>query len=192
MKNGVASSAHRGLSLLEAVLTIALFLILLMLLVLLFASFTSTYHFEQAYVGTSGSAGVTVTKLETLIRPADHVLVSHAFSGGTYSSGEHTVVLEIPSIDSSGNTISSTYDYAVVYTSGTNAYSLVEVNAASARRAGTILLTDALNSLTFTYDNGDFTQVKSVIVDVITRITIKGKTVGDHLHEQLFLRNFSP
>jgi hypothetical protein len=129
-------------------------------------------------------------EMESLTLPADAVLQTHTFIGGTYTSSSTVLVLEIPSVDSSGNTIASTHDYAVFYSVGTtSAYRLLEANALSTRVSGTKLLSSTMKAFTFTFNDADFTKVNIVTVDVQTQAQVKQDTVSDHRSEQMRLRN---
>jgi uncharacterized membrane protein len=99
-------------------------------------------------------------------------------------------VLELPSVDDSGNTIASTYDYAAFYATGTNAYRLLETSASSARTPGTKLLSSTVSSLSFAYNGYTFATTSAVTVDIQTRVSAKQNVISDHLHEQIQLRNY--
>jgi hypothetical protein len=99
------------------------------------------------------------------------------------------VVFEIPSINSSGNILSNTYDYAVLFSSTTNIYRIMDANASSARVDSTKKLTDVLQNLTLTYDNGTPSAANSIMVNILTSTTTKGKTPKTHLRQTIYLRN---
>ncbi|MDE1919226.1 MAG: type II secretion system protein [Patescibacteria group bacterium] len=183
-------SAARAFTLLETMIVIALAAGMMTTLGFLIYNFNGTSAYEQTLSQSSGSASAVLREVESLVLPADAVLQTHTFSSTTYTSTSTSIVLEIPSIDSSGNVISSTYDYAAFYTSGTNAYRLLQANASSKRASGTKLLSSSVKTLTFSYNNTDFTKVSSTTVDIQTQAQVKQNTVSDHRREQMRLRNY--
>lgn len=179
----------RGFTLVETFIVIGISVMALVGLVNLFLTFNSTYGYQQAFTATAGSAGNSMNSLETYISQADQVLASHTFIGTVYSSSATTLVLELPAIDSSGNIIAGINDYVVFYPSSTNFYRLVQAGAGSVRHSGLTLLSTTLNSVSFTYDNSDFTQVTNVTADIVTHAQFKQQVAQSHLREQLYLRN---
>lgn len=178
-----------GFSLIETVIVIALGAMTMLALSLLIYSFNKTSVYEQTAAQSSGSASAILREVESLALPADAVLQTHVFPGATYTSSSTALVLEIPSIDNSGVAIPNTYDYAVFYSVGTNAYRLLDANVLSKRVSGTKQLSTTLNTLTFSYDNADFAQVTTVTVTVQMRVQVKQDILTDHRSEQLRLRN---
>ena len=183
-------ATQNGFTLIETMIVVALSVSMMTALGYLIYNFNAMSVYEQLSAQSSGSASAVMKEIGTLALPADAVLQSHAFAGGTYSSATSSLVLEIPSIDSSGNVIANTYDYAAFSTTSTRVYRLLEANALSARTSGTKLLSSTASSLTFIYNNTDFTKVSSTTVEVWTRATVKQSVLVDHRREQIRLRNF--
>lgn len=182
----------RGFTLLEAVIVIGMSVIALIALTNLFLIFNAMYGYQQAFMATAGSSGAAMNAFEAVILPADQVLASHNFNGTTYSSAATVLVLELPAIDSSGNTLPSAKDYVVFYASSENLYRLMQADASSARVSGLKKLSTTLSSLSFTYDNSDFTKVTNVTADIQTQVQFKQQTVQSHLRGKLYLRNVQP
>lgn len=178
-----------GFSLVETVIIIGISTVAFIALVNLFLVFNSLYGYQRALMGTAGSASTSMNALEASVLPADQVLASHTFSGTTHSSATTTLVLELPTVDSSGNLVGTSKDYVVVYASSTTLYLLTESAAGSTRVSGRTQLTTMLNSVSFTYDHSDFTKVTNVIADVQTQTQYKTQTLHNHLRERLYLRN---
>jgi prepilin-type N-terminal cleavage/methylation domain-containing protein len=179
----------RGFTLIEMIITLGISVVALIALVNIFLTFNSVYGYQQAFMAAAGSAGSAMNALEAAVLPADQVLASHSFSGTAYSSGATALVLELPAVDSAGNIVAGVKDYIAFYTSGTTLYRLTLAGAGSARVSGTKKLSTTLNSISFTYDNADFTKVTNVTADVQTQAQYKQQTVQGHLSEQLYLRN---
>lgn len=180
----------RGFSLIETLIVTAISTCMILTLSFVIYQLNGSVAYQQAVAQSSGSASMIMREIESLTVPADAVLETHTFPSATYTSSATTLVLEIPSIDSSGNVIANTYDYAAFYTVGTNAYRLLTANAASKRASGTKQLSSTVTSLTFTYNNTDFAQASAVTTDIQTQAHVKQNTLSDHRHEQVWLRNF--
>lgn len=181
-----------GFTLVETVIVIGISVMALVALTNLFLIFNSIYGYQQAFMASAGSAGGAMNAFEAAILPAGQVLSSHSFSGTPYSSEATTLVLSLPAMDSSGNIIAGTKDYIVFYSSGTNLYRLTEAGVGSVRISGLKQLSTTLQSISFTYDNEDFTKVTNVIAEIQTQAEFKQQAVQSHLREQLYLRNLQP
>ncbi len=179
----------RAFTLVETMIVIAISAIMFITISILIFKFNMTSEYQQAILQSSGSASALIKEVETLTLPADAVLLTHIFSGVTRTSTSTTLVLEIPSIDSSGNIIPNAHDYAAFYTTGTIAYRTLEKNAASVRVSGTKKLSDTVQSLTFTYNNAALTAADIVTVDAQMQTHAKQELMYDHRQQQIRLRN---
>ena len=179
----------RGFTLLETIIVIVFSVSMFITVGLFIYNFSRISLYQKTAAQSSGSASAVMRETESLVLPANAVLQTHSFASGTYTSSSTVLVLEIPSVDSSGNTIASTHDYAVFYSVGTSAYRLLETHVSSARVSGTALLSSTMKALTFSFNDADFTKVNVVTVDVQTQAQVKQDTVFDHRNEQMRLRN---
>jgi hypothetical protein len=182
-------SAAKGFTLVETLIVIGISVIAFIALVNLFLLFNSVYGYQNAFIAGAGSAGNAMTAFETAIPQASHALASHDFSGTVYASDADTLVLELPAIDGSGNILPGMSDHIVFYASGTVLYRLTLAGAGSVRVPGTKVLSTTLFSLSFIYDDADFTKVTNVTAEIETRSAYKEQTVASTLREQLYLRN---
>lgn len=178
-----------GFTLIETVIVIAFSAIMALALSLLTYNFTNTLLYDQTSSKSSDSASALMREIESLVLPANAILQSHMFSDIVYTSTSTVLVLEIPSIDSSGTVIASAFDYAVFYASSTEAYRILATHASSKRVSGTKKLSSTLHSLTFTFGNTDFTQVSTTTIDIQTQAYAKQNVLSDHRNESLRLRN---
>lgn len=178
-----------GFTLIETIVVIGILVIVMFGIYLIYTGFYNVYNSQQAQINVSSSAGQSIYEVENYTLQADQVLSSHSFSATTYTTDADTLVLEIPSIDSSGDIVSSKYDYVAFYLSGNNFYRILAPDASSSRKAGTRQLSNAAQSLTFTYDTATMSLVKEVTIDFTTQTTVRGKIISNHLHQILHLRN---
>lgn len=183
------SKTTRAFTLVETVIVVTVSAIMFTAISVLIYNLNKTSEYQQTVLQSSGSAGMLVKEVEALTLPADAVLQTHTFSGTVRTSTSTTLVLEIPSIDSSGNIVPNAHDYAAFYTTGTDAYRVLEANISSQRVSGTKKLSSTVNSLTFSYNNTDFTQVDTITVDAQMRAQVKQELVYDHRQQQVRLRN---
>lgn len=181
----------RAFTLMEVIIVVGIFSIMFLALIKFFISYNTSYIFERAVVTTSSSADALMNEIEAAVLPANQVVASRTFGAVTYTSGASVLVLEVPSIDSSGVIISGTYDHIVFYTNGKYVYEIIDANAASSRKSRTRQLSDSLSALTFTYDNASFPSVKQVTADITTQAVFPTRTTQSHLRQQIYLRNVS-
>lgn len=181
----------RGTTLIETVVLVGITTAALLALVNLFVIFNNIYGYQQTFMATAGSSGRALDALGAAILPANAVRASHVFSGTTYSSASTTIVLELPSVDSTGDIVSGAKDYIVFYASSTELYRRVEAHAASVRTSGLTKLSSTLSSLSFTYDHIDFAQVAKVAATIQTAKLFKQQSVQSTLSEEWYLRNAS-
>jgi hypothetical protein len=182
-------SASRGFTFMELIITIGIMMAMFVALINFFVSSNSTFVYQKTFIDTASGASASMNAISQAVRPADQILVSHDFSTGTYQSATSTLVLELPSVNSSGSIVPGKYDYIVFYTTGTNMYRRIEADAASTRRTGTKLLTSTIHSLTFTYSDTPVSTAKTIGVDIETQATAHSSVLGHHVSEQLRLRN---
>lgn len=175
----------RGFTLIEMIITLAIFAAAMSAIAGLYIGFLHLTGYQNSAAGLARTFGTVASAAERTIGPANAVLASHEFAEDTFSSGTTTVVVEIPSIDVEGKVIESSYDYAVLYQDATDLYLLVEPEEGSVRRAGTVLLTQTLDSISFTYNDPDFAAVTAVTVEFTARMDSATST----LSEVLRLRN---
>ena len=178
-----------GFTLIETLIVIFLFTVVMAAVLQLYLNFNKTYLLQNASINNSYSAGSIVNEFQHLGLQADAVIASRTFSGNTYTTGASTLILELPSINSSGDVVSGTHDYAVLYLASSSAYRILEASASSARVSGSKLLSNAVNALTFTYGNATPSLSTRVSIDIQTQSVVKQQTLQTHLIQQVYLRN---
>ena len=175
-----------GFTLVEMVIVLLVMAILLLGFLMLYDWHTKIYNYEVAFVRVTSASRSSLQTLSSNASQAHQVLAS---SSG-YSSGSQTLILQLPSVDNTGELIAGKWDTMIFYASSTNFYFSAQPDASSARPAGIKLLSDSLNSLTFTYNNADVTQATKVTVDMDNRLQVRNQTVDSHVQQDLYLKNF--
>lgn len=179
----------RGFTLLEVLITTAIFAVLMVAVTQLYVVYGRVIDLQKSSIGVAlGGNSIMQATREAGLQAA-HIVASHTFSGISYSSGTTTVLFELPSIDASGAVIPSTYDYVGIYASGTSAYRIIDAAAGSARVSGTKILTNTLDALALTYDSASFPAVTSVTVNATTSVLVHEVATQVHLREHIYLRN---
>ncbi len=179
----------RGFTLLEALIVIALFIATIFALTHFYAVFNRYYTFQNVSAKNATDTGRAIAEIENAILPASSVLSSRTFTTGTYATGANVLVLEIPSVSSSGSIVSATYDYVAFYVSSGTLYRRLEANGASSRVTGTTQLVSGVTALTFSYDSGDYANVTRINTDLTTQAVHRGGTVTTRLTSEAYLRN---
>jgi type II secretory pathway pseudopilin PulG len=182
-------SNKSGFSLIEALFASAILVFILVAFVVLYVNFFKFYNRQQAEMKIGDSARNAVKELQSAALQANKIAASHDFSGTVYSTDQDTLVLEIPSIDGSGNIISGKYDYAVFYVTGENLYKLTEADASSSRPSNLKQLSESISTITFTCNNPDLALANKVDADIQMETSLSGQTISYHLYQQIYLRN---
>ncbi len=182
---------QKGFTLIEVVIVIGIFSLLMIALLDLFDWHNKIFLLERADTEATGSARTAMNNMTENISQASSVVTSHTFGSTTYTTGTNTLVLQIPSYNSSGNIITGTYDYVAYYKSGNALYQILEAGSGSARKANTKQLATNAATLTFTTDYPlDVAQATNVIIDLQTQATIRGNNTSTaHVTNTIFLRN---
>ena len=180
---------NQGFTFIEAVVSVAIFIFITLAMLYLYYNYSNIYNYQQVEAKVAGSARTAANELQKTTLQADKIVSSHTFSGHAYSTGQNTLVLEIPSIDSSGNIVSGKYDYVVFYASGTNFYELTGADAASSRPSGLKQLSDSVATITFTCNNANLDLADKIDADLQMQTTTRRQTITYHLHQEIYLRN---
>ncbi len=188
--NSLKQKQSKGFTLVELVVVVTLSSMILLAMFGLFDWHGKIYSSQQSKVLVVSTARNSMNEIKNYIALASRVLASQVISGTTYTSGASTMVLQLPSINSSDTVIPNTYDYVVFYLSGTKLYEKISANASSARTSRTKVLSEVATVLTFTYDNADFPSVRSVTASLQTQSTYNKSTSVNNISENIFLRNY--
>lgn len=181
---------QRGFTLPEVVIVIFLFAILLLALMNIFEWQQKVYNFEQADILATGSARVAMNNMTMMIAQGINVVETRNVGGVDYTTGASTVIVKIPSYDSSGNILANTYDYVIYHLSSGKLNQIIDASATSKRKSATKLLSDKVDSFSLSYNNTDKTLASKVTVNLITRAFYRGgHSVSATVGETIFLRN---
>lgn len=185
----------RGFSFLETIIVVAVMSLIFFAMADLYRWYGKIFSLGDAQFNTVNDVRTAFLELKQYAAPAHRVLATSTINNTLYASGTTTLVLQLPTINSAGDTVDNVWDYAVFYTSSTKLYSYLQAAAASSRITGLKLLGETVSSTVFTYDSADWAQVKSVGIDIITKKQLNKnlasqQLVTSHETETIFLKNY--
>ena len=178
-----------GFTIMEVVVVVGIFALVLTAFMNIFDWSNSNYFYQEAQVRASSSARQAMTEIQNVTLQGYRVLASHQVGGTMYTSSSTVLVLQIPSPDSNGDVLANTWDYVAIYLAGATLTRKLEAGSGSYRISGEKLLSDNVQSVVFTYDNVDFTEVSEVDTDLTTAVTARNLVVTQRLHQNTHLRN---
>lgn len=168
-----------GFTLAEILIVCGLFAILITIGAGIFLSHNRFYENQAGEISSINSTREAADRINEYARAAIILVSSYTYNSVLYTSGSQIVIFGLPAIDSANNIIEGSFDYVII---GANPVHpnrmelIVDPNPSSARIARNLLLTDRLTSLTFTYDNQDFSQVRKISYEF--RVTDIGRSPG--------------
>lgn len=183
------SKAVCGFTLLETVVVVGVMAFAIGAVAVLYVNLNTMLGTGAAVQASASDAKRVVGEVELLALQARGVVASRAFSGTTYVSDGDTLVLQLPSVNGSGAVIANTYDYAVVYQSGSTTVRILETGSGSARNAETKKLAGSTATLSFTYDDADPALAEKITVEIATVTVTRGTAHRAQMREAVRLRN---
>lgn len=177
-----------GVTLIETVIVIGIFAALLSVIFSMYSGYMRLHTYNKAVLATAGSATIAANDLQDLVLQANRIATSATISGTVYTSDASTLVLELPSIDSSGAALAGKYDFVAFYVSGGKFYRVVSVDPASSRIPRSRTLSEAVTSVTFTY-NSAISTANQVTIDMQLSSLSLRQIVTHQLIQKLYVRN---
>ena len=105
-----------GLTLVEAIIATAITAVLGILLPIIIINSTNLFYKQTSKVEQGLGINDALSKVRETIKESNGIAASYPISGPpTYTSASSQVVLKVPAIDGSGNTVSNTFDYFVFF-----------------------------------------------------------------------------
>lgn len=160
LKNNLQTlKADNGFSLTEILVVSLITVIVGGFIVSILFNTTGIYYNQSAQTQQSMDLNDTFSKVRSSIRQSKFVATGYPEGSPTYTSGINTLVLKIPSVNSSGNTISDTYDFAIVTKSQDKLYYKLFPDAISARSSDDQILASNVDNVYFNYYDSAGTEV---------------------------------
>ncbi len=178
-------------SLVETLIVSALFAALSVVFAQFFTHVHGGFFYARAAADVQQGASAVIRNVEQFTLPALRVREEATIEGVDYTSGEDTLILEVPAIDASGAVIAGTVDTVVLYREGNTFMRRILAGSGSARESGVHQVADAVTQLTFSYATENPADASWVQVSVTTHADVKGRTVEGVRTAHFWLRNFS-
>lgn len=162
--------AHRGFTLVETLVVIAIFSIVSVAITGIFRGHSDLYRLFDAEARAGTASRMIADRMLYSIREADMVLASHDFAGIIHASGADELVLRIKTVDAAGNFIPGSFDYLAYYRDSAapeKLFEIIDASSGSRRNSGTRQLADVTREVSLTYNTSDFAAVKTVDVKVV-------------------------
>lgn len=123
------------------------------LLLVIIINSAGIFYTESSKLTEGLNINDTLSKLRETIKQSSAIIVSLTQGGDTYTSGVTEVVFKVPSIDSSNNIISSTFDYFVFFLDNNKLRFRTFPDALSFRKAQDQIFSNNVDNLHFQYYN---------------------------------------
>lgn len=153
-----------GFTLAETIITVGL-------TALIVGGMFSIFLLEQEALNIRASRGDDVRqgqsalrRIEDTIRQGEAVVSSAVISGTTYTTGLHTLVLDIPAIDANGANISGETDRVVYTLDGTDVKEVSVGSTNSVRPTGIFTLAQNVSSFTVQTNGDSVTNTTQVLI----------------------------
>lgn len=166
-----------GFTLIELLIIITVSVIAGSLLVATLVTSNSLFINQSSKVSQGLSLNDSVSEISELIKLSSSIVPSYPVSSPQYFTNDHTLVLAIPSIDTSGQVIVDTYDYTVI-AKDTNKPNILRLNLfpdpTSSRKSQNKVLATNLSEITFIYldnNNNPISIAQAVKVNFTINLT---------------------
>jgi hypothetical protein len=164
-----------GMTIVEAVVAVTLVALLSIILMDIFITHGRIFNLGSASSDFQLQGVEVMEAVGRVVRVADKTLSSRTINSANYVASAETLILEMPSIDSSGQVVVGKYDYAAVYLLNNKIFVSQEADPASSRVSSSRALSDSVSRLQFIDDNSSYESVSSVLVQLAMSKNISGK-----------------
>lgn len=192
MNDNAAKKNKNGFTVIELMVFIVVGVILLTAVGEIFITTLRSGKRVTAQTDLERSAALGVETIKNTIQPAKTVVASRTFGAGSFTSGNDTLVLEIPSVNSSGNLLAGASDYVVFFRDLTDSSLLkitTEAATGSIRISNTRLVSSFVDSLEFRYNKGNIVDADAIDVNLVTKTTFASETLRASASARVELRN---
>ena len=182
--------APRGVTLLELAVSIAVGGVIFFILGAIFIAQGQYFAIEDAIAETQVHAFQAMDATGLYAGSARRVVGSRTINGVNYAAGDALVILELPSIDASGNVLTGVYDYvAIGQDPGVASLFIVDIErgSGSVRPNGKFVRASLVDKVIFRYNTVDITAATSL--DLYVRMTknARGRTITTPLGKIYYL-----
>lgn len=152
MKSNFLKLTQKGITFVEILIVLVISTMVGGLLLTLMISSSGVFYNQSAKVSQGISANEVLSRVRNNIKETALVAVNYPEIGSPqYSSSSTQLILKIPSVDGSGNIITSVYDYFIYYIDGTKLRLKTFPDPLSTRKPQEQIFTTSLKSLNIKY-----------------------------------------
>lgn len=183
-------SVKRGFTILELLISIAILSIISVIISTIAIRSGIIFEKQTGLVEVRLSNRFVLDEVATQVRAAKQVEGSFTGNGQNFTTGTTTLILKLPSVDSSGSTISGAFDRVVFYLDGARIFKKVFPDATSKRPKTTQILTATVKNLNFSYNNVSIASASAVSVNLTTTKTLPSGVQENSDKIEAVLRNY--
>jgi hypothetical protein len=193
-----ASSSHPprrpplGLSLMEAVAVLGVMMIILVMVSEIFSVNMNLITTQLRRTDTSTGAIQAIRQISEQARGASAVVASRVIDGTSYVTSDDTLVLQMPSIDGSGDIVPGQSDYVAFYHDpgdSSKIYAIVDPGTGSYRAQSNRLMSGYNSVMTFRYNSPTESDATRVSVYIENSRTYRDRDIVSTAWTSIFLRN---
>lgn len=191
-KQSALRSRNNGFTMIEIAVVAGLISVMAVILADVFMTHGRFYNIESTQADLQLRSVQTINIMGKMIKLADQVMANRMINSKDYTTSAETLILELPAVTSDGKVIEGSYDYAVFYVDPSDNQKIMlslEPNPLSHRVLLTKLLTESGDHLKFTYDNKDYEQVRSVLVELSLAESVLNDNQSVSLNRKINLGN---
>jgi Tfp pilus assembly protein FimT len=194
-RQNAKASHEKGLTLVELLIVIAISALIIIALLSLYIAGQKYFFNQSAKADTIEDSRMPMAWISRDIRDATEVLATSP--SGTYTTGVNVLVLEVPSVDATGQVISGSFDAIVYRQDPTNPNRLertieLETGSASSRQAGTRVLADNVSGFVLLFFKEDGITAASPVTDTfIVDVTLISSKMGIQRGNQPFVESLN-
>jgi len=194
-----AKENKKGFTLVEVMFSTVIGVIILGMVMILYVGVNNSMTMGLALMEINSDGRLAMDRIVRDVRWATQVVTSRTVTSTNYVTGDDELIIEIPSIDSSGDVIASTYDY-VIYTldasDSTRLRKIVDPDVSSNRNSLDQIIAENINSFALSSGGtalgsvGSLSSVSSLeIALIVNKQPLLNKTVTETINSDVELRN---
>jgi prepilin-type N-terminal cleavage/methylation domain-containing protein len=198
MRNEMLERNKKGFSLIEMLIAISIGLLLLTAVFSIDIFAKKNYIISSAFMEAHGGVRNAMDWIVKDIRWAKQIMASKTIGSTVYTTGDHELILEVPSLDSSGDIIDNAYDYIIYHINSADPEKLERIVSANGPGRGneTRVVTSCLNTMSLSSGGmglssiGSLSTIKTISVTLNTaKPTVQNGSLNENLKSIVELRN---
>ncbi|HLD62176.1 MAG TPA: prepilin-type N-terminal cleavage/methylation domain-containing protein [Patescibacteria group bacterium] len=168
---------NRGITLIETIIGLTISALLVVILSYCLIIVLRLNEAQKTVSALTSSTDRGIYRISSSIQQSSQILSSAVIFGTTHTTSSSALVLKIPTVNSSGQIISGSYDTVVYRRNPSDLSELQEITdaeAGSARFDGTHIIARFVTNLLFRYNNSDYSSASTATVFLKTGTTVRG------------------